>query len=224
MKSLFSGINSILAARRFIMPCGLAIAGWIAVGDMPALADEMIGGNKPKDVMPAESPSLQYLAQTLTSIEVRPESDQVTVVIAGDGQLFPETNFLDESRLIIDVPAVSSTIRRSVVQADHYLLKKIRVGHHADKVRLVFDVPERPIYSVTRDGNKVFITLKPSERRAHAMVAGSFEKKGPSVVALKSRKGLYEPSDRLVKQTARIISPTHPPFKIQRVQMGEAVS
>ena len=51
MKSLFSGINSILAARRFIMPCGLAIAGWIAVGEMPALADEMIGGNKPKDVM-----------------------------------------------------------------------------------------------------------------------------------------------------------------------------
>ena len=225
MKSLFSGINSILAARRFIMPCGLAIAGWIAVGEMPALADEMIGGNKPKDVMPAESPSLQYLAQTLTSIEVRPESDQVTVVIAGDGQLFPETNFLDESRLIIDVPAVSSTIRRSVVQADHYLLKKIRVGHHADKVRLVFDVPERPIYSVTRDGNKVFITLKPSERRANTMVAGAFEKKGPSAVVLKARRGLYEPPDRLVKRTARIVSPTHTPFKIQRVQMGgEAVS
>ncbi len=225
MKSLFSGINSILAARRFIMPCGLAIAGWIAVGDMPALADEMIGGNKPKDVMPAESPSLQYLAQTLTSIEVRPESDQVTVVIAGDGQLFPETNFLDESRLIIDVPAVSSTIRRSVVQADHYLLKKIRVGHHADKVRLVFDVPERPIYSVTRDGNKVFITLKPSERRANAMVTGAFEKKGPSAVVLKARRGLYEPPDRLVKRTARIVSPTHTHFKIQRVQMeGEAVS
>lgn len=225
MKSLFSGINSILAARRFIMPCGLAIAGWIAVGEMPALADEMIGGNKPKDVMPAESPSLQYLAQTLTSIEVRPESDQVTVVIAGDGQLFPETNFLDESRLIIDVPAVSSTIRRSVVQADHYLLKKIRVGHHADKVRLVFDVPERPIYSMTRDGNKVFITLKPSERRANAIVAGAFEKKGPSAVVLKARRGLYEPPDRLVKRTARIVSPTHTHFKIQRVQMeGEAVS
>jgi type IV pilus assembly protein PilQ len=225
MKSLFSGINSILAARRFIMPCGLAIAGWIAVGEMPALADEMNGGNKPKDVMAAESPSLQYLAQTLTSIEVRPESDQVMVVIAGDGQLFPETNFLDESRLIIDIPAVSSTIRRSVVQADHYLLKKIRVGHHADKVRLVFDVPERPIYSVTRDGNKVFITLKPSERRANTMVAGAFEKKGPSAVVLKARRGLYEPPDRLVKRTARIVSPTHTHFKIQRVQMeGEAVS
>ncbi len=225
MKSLFSGINSILAARRFIVPCGLAIAGWIAVGEMPALADEMNGGNKPKDVMAAESPSLQYLAQTLTSIEVRPESDQVMVVIAGDGQLFPETNFLDESRLIIDIPAVSSTIRRSVVQADHYLLKKIRVGHHADKVRLVFDVPERPIYSVTRDGNKVFITLKPSERRANTMVAGAFEKKGPSAVVLKARRGLYEPPDRLVKRTARIVSPTHTHFKIQRVQMeGEAVS
>lgn len=224
MKSLFSGINRILAARRFLMPCGLAVAGWIAAGEIPALADEM-NGVKPKDVTPAESPSMRYLAQTLTSIEVRPESDLVTIVIAGDGQLFPETNFLDESRLIIDIPAVSSTLRRSVVQADHYLLKKIRVGHHADKVRLVFDVPERPIYSVTRDENKVFITLKPSERRTHAMVAGLFEKKGPSVVALKSRKGLYEPADRLVKRAARIISPTHTQFKIQRVQMGgEAVT
>ncbi|MBS0149783.1 MAG: type IV pilus secretin PilQ [Nitrospira sp.] len=225
MKSLFSGINSILAARRFLMPCGLAFAGWIVAGEIPALADEVDGGNKPKDVTTAESPSLRYLAQTLTSIEVRPESDLVTVVIAGDGQLFPETNFLDESRLIIDIPAVSSTLRRSVVQADHYLLKKIRVGHHADKVRLVFDVPERPMYSVTRDENRVFITLKPSEGRANAIAARSLEKKGSSVVVLKGRRGLSEPSDRLVKRTARIISPTHTQFKIQRVQMGgEAVS
>lgn len=224
MKPLFSGMKSILTARPLLMPCGLAFAGWIAAGEMPALADEM-NGIKPKEMTPAESPSMRYLAQTLTSIEVRPESDLVTIVLAGDGQLFPETNFLDESRLIIDIPAVSSTLRRSVVQADHYLLKKIRVGHHADKVRLVFDVAERPIYSVTRDENKVFITLKPSERRTNAMVAGSLEKKGPSVVVLKSRKGLYEPADRLVKRTVRIISPTHTQFKVQRVQMGgEAVS
>jgi type IV pilus assembly protein PilQ len=224
MKPLFFGNKSILTARRFLAPCGLAFVGWIATVEIPALADEIHGG-KPNDVISTESPSLRYLAQTLTSIEVRPESDLVTVVIAGDGQLFPETNFLDDSRLIIDIPAVSSTLRRSVVQSDHYLLKKIRVGHHADKVRLVFDVPERPIYSVTRDGNKVFITLRPSERRAKAMVAGQFEKTGPSVVILKSRKGLYEPTDRVLKRTARIISPTQAQFKIQRVQMGgEAVS
>jgi type IV pilus assembly protein PilQ len=227
MKLLFSCINSVLTARHILVPCGLAVAGWIAAGEIPALADE-INGVTPKAVTLAESSSTRYLAQTLTSIEIRPESDLVTVVIAGDGQLFPETNFLDESRLIIDIPAVSSTLRRSVVQADHYLLKKIRVGHHADKVRLVFDVPERPIYSVTRDENRVFITLKPSERRANAMVAGSFEKKGPSVVVLKNRKGAHEPADQadqLVKRTARIISPTHAQFKIQRVQMGgEAVS
>ena len=224
MKPLFSGIKSILTARRLLVPCGLVCAGLIAAGEGSALADEMHGGTL-KDVTSAESSSLRYLAQTLTSIEVRPESDLVTVVIAGDGQLFPETSFLDESRLIIDIPAVSSTLRRSVVQADHYLLKKIRVGHHADKVRLVFDVPERPLYSLTRDENKVLVTLKPSERRTPAMVAGQFEKKGPSVVVLKSRKGSYEPADRLVKRTAHIIRPTQTQFKIQRVQMGgEAVS
>jgi type IV pilus assembly protein PilQ len=224
MKPLSSGINSVLTARRFLVPCGLVIVGWIAAGEMPVYAEE-IHGAKAKDVMSADSPSLRYLAQRLTSIEVRPESDLVTVVIAGDGQLFPETNFLDESRLIIDIPAVSSSLRRSVVQADHYLLKKIRVGHHADKVRLVFDVPERPIYSLTRDDNKVFITLKPSERQANAMVAGLLEKKGPSAVVLKSRTGSYEPVNRFVKRTARIVTPAQTQFKIQRVQMGgEAVS
>lgn len=224
MKPLSSGINSILTARHFLVPCGLAIVGWIAAGEIPVYAEE-IHGAKAKDVTSADSPSLRYLAQRLTSIEVRPESDLVTVVIAGDGQLFPETNFLDESRLIIDIPAVSSSLRRSVVQADHYLLKKIRVGHHADKVRLVFDVPERPIYSLTRDENKVFITLKPSERQANAMIAGLLEKKGPSAVVLKSRTGSYEPVNRLVKRTARIITPAQAQFKIQRVQMGgEAVS
>ncbi|NJN37069.1 MAG: AMIN domain-containing protein [Nitrospiraceae bacterium] len=95
----------------------------------------------------------------------------MTVVIAGDGQLFPEANFLDESRLIIDIPAVSSTLRRSVIRADHYLLKKIRVGHHADKIRLVFDVPEQPTYSLVREANKVLITLKPSEPRAFSASA-----------------------------------------------------
>ena len=109
----------------------------------------------------------------MTAIEIRPETDLVTVVVAGDGQLFPEANFLDESRLIVDIPAVSSTLRRSVVQADHYLLKKIRVGHHADKVRLVFDVPERPIFSLAREDNKVLITLKPSEHKAPSVVRHS---------------------------------------------------
>lgn len=225
MKPLFFGINSVLTARRLLAPCGLAVVGWIAVGEIPVLADE-IQGAKPKNVTSIESPSLRYLAQTLTSIDVHPGVDLITVVIAGDGQLFPETNFLDESRLVIDIPAVSSTLRRSVVEANHHLLKKIRVGHHADKVRLVFDVPERPVYSLTREDNRVVITLKQGERRTDSsIVMGHFEKKGPSVVLLKNRKGSYEPADRVVKRTARIVSPMPTQFKIQRVQMGgEAVS
>ena len=224
MKPQFSGIHRILAVRRFLALCALAFTGWIAAGEIPALAAEVRGAT-PKDMASAESHASRYLAQTLTAIEVRPESDLVTVVITGDGQLFPEPKFLDESRLIIDIPAVSSTLRRSTVQADHYLLKKIRVGHHVDKVRLVFDVPERPLYSLTREDNKVFITLKPSEHRANAVVAGQFEKKAPPVVLLKSRKDSYEPADRLVKRTTRILSPAQAQFKIQRVQMGgEAVS
>ena len=219
MKPLFSHTHRFMTAGCFIGAFGLTLAGLSLAGATPVLADEISMG-KSKDVTLVPKPTTRYLAQTMTSIEVHPGADSVTVVIAGDGQLFPETNFLDESRLIIDIPAVSSTLRRSVVRADHYLLKKIRVGHHADKVRLVFDVPERPVYSLVREDNKVVITLKPGERRAPTLVAAQLDKGENMIVVPRARKVLYGPDDRVVRRAARTVSPAQGQFQVQRVQMA----
>jgi type IV pilus assembly protein PilQ len=166
------------------------------------------------------------VGQVVTAIEIHPETERVIVVVAGDGQLFPEAKFLDESRLIIDIPAVSSTLRRSVVRADHYLLKKIRVGHHADKVRLVFDVSERPIFSLARDENKVLITLKPNERKVPSAVPAQFDGEKERVLSPpRARKVLFEPGDRVARRGARMATPGRSQFRVQRVQMaGESVS
>ncbi len=219
MKPLFSHTYRFMKAGCLIGAFGLTLAGFSLVGETHVLADET-GTSKPKDVPLASKSTTRYLAQAMTSIEVHPEADSVTVVIAGDGQLFPETNFLDESRLIIDIPAVSSTLRRSVVRADHYLLTKIRVGHHADKVRLVFDVPERPVYSLIREDNKVVITLKPGERRAHSLVTAQLDKGQNVMFVPRARKVLYGVDDRVVQRAARIVSPAQAQFKVQRVQMA----
>jgi type IV pilus assembly protein PilQ len=167
------------------------------------------------------------VGQAVTAIEIHPETERVTVVVAGDGQLFPEANFLDESRLIIDIPAVSSTLRRSVVRADHYLLKKIRVGHHADKVRLVFDVSERPIFSLARDENKVLITLKPNERKVLSAVPAQFDGEKERVLSPppRARQVLFESGDRVARRVARMATPGRSQFRVQRVQMaGESAS
>jgi type IV pilus assembly protein PilQ len=223
MKPLFLRADNSLTAGCFIGAVGLSLAALAIVDQAPALAEE-ISLTKRSDAMRAEMATTRLLAQTVTAIEVRPEADLVTVVVAGDGQLFPEANFLDESRLIVDIPAVSSTLRRSVVRADHSLLKKIRIGHHADKVRLVFDVPERPVFSLTREDNKVLITLRPSERKTPSVVAAHANGGEIGSFRPQAHKALFEPGDRMVKRATRILGPVQSQFKVQRVQMaGESV-
>ncbi|UVT16644.1 MAG: type IV pilus secretin PilQ [Nitrospira sp.] len=219
MKPLFCRTGSFLTAGCFIGAVGLSLAALIIYTDTAVGAEE-IGSMKRSDVARAEKPTLRLLAQAVTAVDVRHETDSVTVVITGDGQLFPEANFLDESRLIIDIPAVSSTLRRSVVRADHYLLKKIRVGHHADKVRLVFDVPERPVFSLAREDNNVLVTLKPSERKVPSVVAAQLEREESVSIVPRARKALFESGDHVVRRAARIVSPAQPQFKVQRVQMA----
>lgn len=221
MKPLFLRADNSLTVGCFIGALGLSLATLTTIAQTPALAQE-IGVAKRSEATRAEMAATRLLAQAVTAIEVRPGMDLVTVVVTGDGQLFPEANFLDESRLIIDIPAVSSALRRSVIRADHYLLNKIRVGRHADKVRLVFDVPERPVLSLAREDNKVLIMLRPSERKTPSVVAAGVNEREIGSFRPQARRVLF--GDRVIKRATRIVGPVQPQFKMQRVQMvGENV-
>jgi type IV pilus assembly protein PilQ len=160
-------------------------------------------------------------AQSVTNIEVHPEGDRVTVAIVGDGTFFPDAKLLDESRLVIDMPAVASAFRQSSVQGHHPLLKTIRVGHHADRVRLVFDLLEQPAFSVETKGNKVLVVLSPKELHgspgALSKPANPIEVSRP---ALQEHKVLFDSGPRGVRRIARIIGPAQSPFKVQPVQMA----
>jgi type IV pilus assembly protein PilQ len=160
-------------------------------------------------------------AQSVTNIEVHPEGDRVTVAIVGDGTFFPDAKLLDESRLVIDMPAVASAFRQPSVQGHHPLLKSIRVGHHADRVRLVFDLLEQPAFSVETKGNKVLVVLSPKE--SHGSPGAVSKPANPIEVsrpALQEHKVLFDSGPRGVKRIARIIGPAQSPFKVQPVQMA----
>lgn len=219
MKPLLLRVDLYPAVGCFIRALGASCVVLTALVQMPAFAEEL-GVTTRSGVARVDMTETRLLAQTVTAIDVRPEADLVTVVVAGDGQLFPEANFLDESRLIVDIPAVSSALRRSVLRADHYLLKKIRIGHHADKVRLVFDVPERPVFSLSREDNKILITLRPTERKIPSVLAAQVDREELSPLRSQPRKALFEPRDRGVKKATRIIGPAQSQFKVQRVQMA----
>ena len=97
---------------------------------------------------------------TVTAIEVRKEAERLSVIINGEGVLSHEAVRVDERRLVIDIPRASSALRRPTVHVGHRLLKQIRVGDHADKVRLVFDLGRQADYVVEPRGAQLLVTVK----------------------------------------------------------------
>ena len=220
MKPLFSRADSFLTTARFIGALGLSFIALSAHAETTFSADEA-GAAERSDLTQAKKETVGLPAQAVTRIEVHPEGDQVTVMVVGDGKLFPDARLLDDSRLVIDMPAVASALRYSSVRGNHPLLKKIRVGYHADKVRLVFDVLERPLFSLNQEGNNVLVTLKPNEHKGFPADAAQFDGSDtPLVSAFQESKALHEPMGRVVQRATRIIGPAQSKFRVQPVQMA----
>ena len=220
MRSLLSSLCGLMTARRFIGALGVSLIALGAHAGMIPL-DDVAGESSKRGLVEVEKDIAALPAQSVTNIEVHPEGDLVTVAIVGDGTFFPHAKLLDESRLVIDMPAVSSAFRQSPVPGQHQLLKAIRIGHHADRVRLVFDLLEQPAFSVETKGNKVLVVLSPKEsRRSPSEVSQSANSIEASHPARQERKVLFGSGPRLVKPMARIIGPAQSPFKVQPVQMA----
>ncbi len=220
MRSLLSSLCGLMTARRFIGALGVSLIALGAHAGMIPLDDEA-GESSKRGLVEVEKDIAALPAQSVTNIEVHPEGDLVTVAIVGDGTFFPHAKLLDESRLVIDMPAVSSAFRQSPVPGQHQLLKAIRIGHHADRVRFVFDLLEQPAFSVETKGNKVLVVLSPKEsRRSPSEVSQSANSIEASHPARQERKVLFGSGPRLVKPMARIIGPAQSPFKVQPVQMA----
>lgn len=113
-----------------------------------------------QDVAVIAQPSDDVPAHMVTKIEVRPEGDGVAVLVKGDGKLFHSARLIDENRLVVDLISVSSALKSPLVLGRHHLLKKVRVGYHADKVRLVLDLLGQPSFSVTPIGHDILVSLK----------------------------------------------------------------
>jgi type IV pilus assembly protein PilQ len=219
MKPQFSRTDN-FTTTRLIGALGLFLITLSVHAETTGLANDD-GEIGKTDLRQVENDIAELPAQSVTKIEVRPEGDQVTVVVSGDGRLFPDAKRLDESRLVVDIPAVSSALRHSVVRGNHQLLKKIRVGYHADKVRLVFDVLGHPVFALSQNGHEILVTLKPGEREIGAVTAaqpvGSQES---SSLATEESQIVIEPKGRAVRRATRVIGPAQSKFRLQPVQMA----
>jgi type IV pilus assembly protein PilQ len=109
------------------------------------------------------------LARTLTSIDVHRDVDEVSVAIVGDGKVLHEVTRVGEHRLVIDIPQVSSVVRKPFMNVSHRLLRQIRIGYHTDRVRVVFDLENRAEYIIEPQGATLVVKLKEAAAGANVL-------------------------------------------------------
>lgn len=167
-------------------------------------------------------------AQMVTKIEVRPEGDEVTVLVKGDGKLFSSARLLDDNRLVVDLISVSSALKSPLVSGQHQLLRKVRVGYHADKVRLVLELLGRPSFSVTPVGHDILVSLKPRAVGANAVsvnvaspIAGSIADPVGIDASDFTDPGQVVPRETRVKiKKGQVMGPAQGKFKVRTIQMA----
>ena len=162
------------------------------------------------------------LAQTLTRIDVQRGTDDIRVVIAGDGRLAHEVTRLDERRLMIDIPGVASAIRKPVISVNHQILKQVRLGYHADRVRVVLDLAEKAAYSVESQGANLVVTLR--EGAATDTGSGSHLNSGEALETIESENPAMSPvhsdaTSRLAQWTMAKVRRASTKFHVRPVQL-----
>jgi type IV pilus assembly protein PilQ len=161
-------------------------------------------------------------AQTLTGIDVQRGTDDIRVVISGDGRLAHEVTRLDERRLMIDIPGVTSTIRKPVISVNHQILKQVRLGYHADRVRVVLDLAGKTAYSVEPQGADLIVTLR--EGAGTDRGADTHPNPGGAVETVESENPVMPPvqatvTSREAQRTMATVRRSSTNFLVRPVQM-----
>jgi type IV pilus assembly protein PilQ len=162
------------------------------------------------------------LAQTLTRIDVQRGTDDIRVVISGDGKLAHEVTRLDEQRLMIDIPGVASAIHKPVISVNHKILKQVRLGYHADKVRVVLDLAGKAAYSVKSQGANLIVTLR--EGAGTDLGADTNLNRGEAVETIESENSVMPPvqadaTSRVAQRTMATVRRSSTKFYVRPVQM-----
>jgi hypothetical protein len=104
-------------------------------------------------------------ARNITAIKSLKTDEELRVYILADGSLaqYNALHLTSPPRLVLDFMKVKSADVKSAQSLKGPLAKKIRVGVHSDKLRVVFDlVPEKGLpYQITLGNDRLVVSFKP---------------------------------------------------------------
>ncbi len=161
-------------------------------------------------------------AKTLTAVDIQRGVNDIRVVISGDGELAHEVTRLDARRLMIDIPHVASSVYKPVIPVNHEILKQVRLGYHADRVRVVLDLSATATYSVEPQGTNLIVTLREGAGIDVAASTGS-NPRGAIETTQPENSTMpqvwVDATPRTAQRAMATIRRSSPKFHVQNVQM-----
>ncbi len=161
-------------------------------------------------------------AKTLTAVDIQRGVNDIRVVISGDGELAHEVTRLDARRLMIDIPHVTSSVYKPTISVNHQILKQVRLGYHVDRVRVVFDLSAKAVYSVEPQGTNLIVTLREG---AGTDVAASTDSNPRGAIEITQPENSTMPqvwvdaTPRTAQRAMATVRRASPKFHVQTVQM-----
>ncbi len=131
----------------------------------PATLPAEVTPEKPKEAAIEPKPAL-----VVTQVKADVSDGSVKVTITGDGALKPEIQELSGNRLVVDLPGTTNLMKPNVIQVNHALLKRIRIGQHLTpkKVRVVLDLKKKVSYTIEKENSHVVVALAEAPAAAQA--------------------------------------------------------
>lgn len=142
-------------------------------------------------------------AKALTRIDIQKNETTATITLVADGEFSYEAKRSSGNRLVVDVANVTSSLRSRVLAINHPSIRQVRIGQHAKKVRLVFDLANQAIYSIRPEGNQLAIEL--------ALHAES-DKSVPDALGQLSQQPMNEEKKTIAQAVVRTASSGSVPF------------
>lgn len=99
------------------------------------------------------------IAKWVTSIQFM-EDEDLRLLITSDGILSPSIFRVDKKRIAIDLPGVKLALNQTKVLANNPLVKQVRIGNHAKKLRLVVDLSSDVSYTWQQNRDELEVTFR----------------------------------------------------------------
>ncbi len=116
-----------------------------------------------EEKIPLEAPKLKAKAEKITQMRVDRGEKTVHVTLIADGKIENYNSFklAKPPRLVIDIWNVGKGYPKNVIQVDHPLLKRVRLGKHPKKTRFVFDsaTPQVSRFQIRKAENRLVVSF-----------------------------------------------------------------